>query len=98
MFAGEEMSRSGLISTRLVMAILVMTILLAPAARAQDGLRPPVGGVITPADAMIFYLAHGPEGACGQNCSVWIAAEGIVEWGTFKRLVAFAARLGEPKT
>src|ERR1700731_849325 len=82
----------------IVMTILVVAILLAPAARAQDGLRPPVGGVITPADAMIFYLAHGPEGACGQNCSVWIAAEGIVEWGTFKRLVAFAARLGEPKT
>ena len=69
----------------IVMAILVMAILLAPAARAQDGLRPPVGGVISPADAMIFYLARGPEGACGPNCSEWIAAEGIVEWDTFKR-------------
>src|ERR1700724_445039 len=91
------MSRSGLISTRFVMTILVVAILLAPAARAQDGLRPPVGGVITPADAMIFYLAHGPEGACGQKCSGWVAAEGIVEWDTFKRLFAFAARLGERK-
>src|SRR5580692_2301998 len=91
------MSRSGVISTRFVMTILVMAILLAPAARAQDGLRPPVGGVISPADAMIFYLAQGPDGACGQNCSEWIAAEGIVEWDTFKRLFAFAARLGERK-
>src|SRR5580704_8519123 len=91
------MSRSRLISTRFAMAIVVMAILLAPTARAQDGLRPPVGGVISPADAMIFYLAHGAEGACGQNCSEWIAAEGIVEWDTFKRLFAFAARLGERK-
>jgi hypothetical protein len=97
MFAGEKMSRSGLISALFVMTILVMAMLLAPAARAQDGLRPPVGGVVSPADAMIFYLAHGPDGACGQNCSEWIAAEGIVEWDTFKRLFAFAARLGERK-
>jgi hypothetical protein len=42
-------------------------------------------------------LARGRDGACGQNCSEWIAAEGIVEWDTFKRLFAFAARLGERK-
>lgn len=81
----------------LVMAILVVTMLLAPAARAQDAARPPVGGVISPADAMIFYLARGPDGACGPNCSEWMAAEGVVEWDTFKRLFAFAARLGERK-
>jgi hypothetical protein len=91
------MSRSSVINALIVMAILVMAMLLAPAARAQDGLRPPVGGVISPADAMIFYPAHGAEGACGQNCSEWIAAEGIVEWDTFKRLFAFAARFGERK-
>src|ERR1700722_13063863 len=91
------MSRSGFINTFFVMAILVMAILLAPAARAQDGLRPPVGGVISPADAMIFYLARGPEGACGPNCSEWIAAEGIVEWDTFKRLFAFLQHLGDRK-
>ena len=76
----------------IVMTILVMAILLAPAARAQDGLRPPVGGVISPADAMIFYLAHGAEGACGQNCSEWIAAEGTVQWDTHKRLIAILDR------
>ena len=91
------MSRSGLISTLFVMAILVMAILLAPPARSQDATRPPVGGVISPADAMIFYLAHGQDGVCGPNCSEWIAAEGVVEWDTFKRLFAFAARLGERK-
>src|SRR4029077_2448098 len=64
---------------------------------ATAGCRRPLGGVTPPADAMIFYLAHGAEGACGQNCPEWIAAEGIVEWDTFKRLLAFAGRLGERK-
>ena len=91
------MSRSGRISTLIVMTMLVMAILLAPPARSQDAARAPVGGVISPPDAMIFYLAHGGEGACGPNCSEWIAAEGVVEWDTFKRLFAFAARLGERK-
>jgi len=96
------MSRSGRISTLIVMPILAVTIsvmaaLLAPAARSQDAARPPAGGVISPADAMIFYLAHGPDGVCGPNCSEWIAAEGVVEWDTFKRLFAFAGRLGERK-
>jgi hypothetical protein len=91
------MPRSGLISTLIVMAILVVSIFLAPATRGQDGLRPPVGGVISPADAMIFYLARGQDGACGPDCSEWIAAEGVVEWDTFKRLFAFAGRLGERK-
>jgi hypothetical protein len=91
------MPPSGFISTLFVMAIVVMAISLAPPARPQDAARPPVGGVISPADAMIFYLARGQDGACGPNCSEWIAAEGVVEWDTFKRLFAFAARLGERK-
>jgi hypothetical protein len=91
------MSRSGLISTLIVMTILVMAMLLAPPARSQDAAPPPVGGVISPPDAMIFYLAHGRDGTCGPNCSEWIAAEGVVEWDTFKRLFAFAARLGDER-
>jgi hypothetical protein len=91
------MSRSGLISTLFVMAVVVTAISLAPPSRSEDAARPLVGGVISPADAMIFYLARGREGACGPNCSEWIAAEGVVEWDTFKRLFAFAARLGERK-
>jgi hypothetical protein len=62
-----------------------------------DAARPPVGGVVSPEGAMIFYLAHGPEGACGPNCSEWIAAEGVVEWDTFKRLFAFMDPLGQRK-
>src|SRR6201996_4853270 len=41
---------------------------------------------------MIFYVVHGAPGACGQGCSDWIAAEGTVQWDTFKRLIAILDR------
>lgn len=86
------MQRPGLVS-----ALGFVAILLALPARAQDTARPPVGGVSSPQGAMIFYQAHGPEGSCGPGCSEWIAAEGIVEWDTFKRLFALVQRLGSRK-
>ena len=86
------MARLGLAGT----LVVVSALLLAPA-RAQDTARPPVGGVSSPQGAMIFYQAHGPEGACGPGCSDWIAAEGVVEWDTFKRLFALVQRLGDRK-
>ena len=61
-------------------------------AQAQTPQRPPVGGFGSPADAMIFYVAHGAPGACGQGCSDWIAAEGTVQWDTHKRLIAILDR------
>jgi hypothetical protein len=85
------MSRSSLTSASIILT------LFATCARAQDDAPPPVGGVTSPQGAMIFYTAHGQDGACGTNCSDWIAAEGIVEWDTFKRLFAFLDRLGERK-
>jgi hypothetical protein len=54
---------------------------------AQMPQRPPVGGIGSPPDAMIFYLAHGAADACGPGCSDWIAAEGTVQWDTHKRLI-----------
>jgi hypothetical protein len=59
---------------------------------AQTPQRPPIGGFGSPPDAMIFYIAHGAPGACGQGCSEWIAAEGTVQWDTFKRLLAILDR------
>lgn len=59
---------------------------IASAASAQTA-RPPVGGFGSAPDAMIFYVAHGAEGACGAGCSDWIAAEGTVQWDTYKRLI-----------
>ena len=86
------MVRSSLLNTLVIIAIL----LVSPA-RAEDAALPPVGGVSSPPGAMIFYLAHGQDGACGPNCSEWIAAEGVVEWDTFKRLFAFIERFGGRK-
>jgi hypothetical protein len=62
-----------------------LLLLMAPAASAQAP-RPPVGGIGSPADAMIFYVAHGAPEACGPGCADWIAAEGTVQWDTHKRL------------
>ena len=65
---------------------------MAAAAQAQTPQRPPVGGIGSPPDAMIFYVAKGPAGACGEGCSEWIAAEGTVQWDTHKRLIAILDR------
>jgi hypothetical protein len=64
----------------------------AGSAQAQIPQRPPVGGFGSPADAMIFYVAHGAPGACGEGCSDWIAAEGTIQWDTHKRLIAILDR------
>jgi hypothetical protein len=69
---------------------LAVAALLAAAigsASAQTTARPPAGGVASAPDAMIFYVAHGNDGACGPGCSDWIAAEGTVQWDTYKRLI-----------
>lgn len=60
--------------------------LLAGSAAFAQAPRPPVGGIGSPPDAMIFYVAHGAPDACGPGCSTWIAAEGTVQWDTHKRL------------
>ena len=64
----------------------------ADCAQAQDPHRPAVGGIGSPVNAMIFYVAHGADGACGNGCSEWIAAEGTVQWDTHKRLIAILDR------
>jgi hypothetical protein len=64
----------------------------AGCAEAQDPHRPAVGGIGSPVNAMIFYVAHGADGACGEGCSEWIAAESTVQWDTHKRLIAILDR------
>ncbi len=54
--------------------------------------RPAVGGIGSSPDAMIFYVAHGAQNACGPGCSDWIAAEGAVQWDTHKRLFSILDR------
>jgi hypothetical protein len=70
--------------------LLGIALLAVGAAQAQT--RPPVGGVNSSPGAMIFYVAHGAPDACGPGCSDWIAAEGSVQWDTYKRLLAILDR------
>jgi hypothetical protein len=73
----------------LPLAALAFTV---SAASAQTTARPPIGGVNSSPNAMIFYIAHGADGACGPGCADWIAAEGAVQWDTYKRLIAILDR------
>lgn len=82
---------------RTVLFGALAALVVAAAAPAQTPQRPPVGGIGSPPDAMIFYLARGAPGACGPDCSEWIAAEGAVQWDTFKRLLAILDRQGGRK-
>ena len=70
----------------------LISFVVATFAAAQTGQRQPIGGVGSLPDAMIFYVSHGAPGACGPGCSEWIAAEGIVQWDTHKRLIAILDR------
>jgi hypothetical protein len=70
----------------------LMAVAAAGFAQAQTPQRPPVGGIGSPPDAVIFYVARGAAGACGPGCSEWIAAEGTVQWDTHKRLFAILDR------
>jgi hypothetical protein len=82
----------GALSVRIARLGGLATLLAAGLAGAQPLQRPPVGGIGSPPDAMIFYVAHGTAGACGPGCSDWIAAEGTVQWDTHKRLIAILDR------
>jgi len=71
---------------------MLTSLVLAGLAEAQTPPRASVGGVASPPDAMIFYAAHGAAGACGPGCSEWLAAEGTVQWDSYKRLLAILDR------
>jgi hypothetical protein len=85
-------ARMGAWSGRAIILSGLVSFMAAGFATAQTTLRPAVGGFGSPPDAMIFYVAHGAAGACGQGCSDWIAAEGTVQWDTHKRLIAILDR------
>ncbi|WP_338827273.1 hypothetical protein [Bradyrhizobium sp. 27S5] len=71
---------------------ILLGIALLAAGLAQAQTRPPIGGIGSAPDAMIFYVAHGGPDACGPGCSEWIAAEGVIQFDTFKRLIAILDR------
>ncbi len=80
------------VSVRIAVFVALIGLVAACLAQAQTPQRPPVGGISSPPDAMIFYVAHGTAGSCGQGCSDWIAAEGTVQWDTHKRLISILDR------
>ena len=82
----------GLFSFRMMRFGGFMTLAAVGLAQAQTQQRPPIGGIGSPPDSMIFYVAHGAAGTCGPGCSDWIAAEGTVQWDTHKRLIAILDR------
>lgn len=75
------------LSTRIAILGGLISLIAVGFAHAQAPQRPAVGGIGSPPDAMIFYVARGAVGACGPGCSEWIAAEGTVQWDTHKRLI-----------
>jgi len=82
----------GACSARTFLLSGLIAIITADLAMGQTTERPPVGGVGSPPDAMIFYIAHGAADACGRGCSDWIAAEGTVQFDTNRRLMAILDR------
>src|SRR5450631_1734031 len=82
----------GALALRTAIFGALMSFFATGLALAQTAQRPAIGGIGSPPDAMIFYVAHGPAGACGPGCSEWIAAEGTVQWDTHKRLIAILDR------
>lgn len=79
-------------SVRIVVFSGLTALVAAGVAQAQTPQRPPVGGIGSPPNAMIFYVARGASGTCGPGCSEWIAAEGTVQWDPHKRLLAILDR------
>jgi len=84
-------------SVRAVITGALISCFAGGLATAQTMQRPPIGDYGSPPDAMIFYVARGAAGACGQGCSEWIAAEGTVQWDTHKRLIAILDRQNDRK-
>src|SRR3954462_6331069 len=88
--AGKRTGRQSMSLIRTIIVSGVLALVATIAAQAQQ--RPPIGLYGSPPDAMIFYVAHGPADSCGPGCSDWIAAEGAVQWDSYKRLIAILDR------
>ena len=83
----------GILSVRAAIFGGLISVVATALAQAQNPQCPPNGGGGgPPSSAMIFYVAHGAAGACGKGCAEWIAAEGTIQWDTYKRLIAILDR------
>ena len=61
--------------------------LVAVGVQAQTPQRPAIGGIGSPPDAMIFYVARGAAGACGRVARIGSPPKVIAQWDTHKRLI-----------
>ncbi|HVG51983.1 MAG TPA: hypothetical protein VM867_10150 [Xanthobacteraceae bacterium] len=84
----------------------VLTVLLAAAvgaiagsahAQATPPKPQPTRNHVAPLTPLSIYIASGDEGACGDGCSEWIAAEGAFDPGSAARLRRFLDKLGDRK-
>jgi hypothetical protein len=87
------LARSGLI---VMLAVGGSKIALSQTKPAGEA-RPAVGGVVSLPDAALIYPAQGAPGACGENCSNWLAAEGTVHWDGHTRFTAGLDRFADRK-
>src|SRR5262249_56006746 len=55
--------------------------------RPEGDRAPAPGGVVSLPDALSIYSAHGVSGACGENCSHWLAAGGTGPWDGHQRIL-----------
>ena len=65
--------------------------------QTRPGGDPAPGQIGSLPDAVLIYPAHGASGACGENCSHWLAAEGAVQWDGYKRVIAGLDRFPDRK-
>jgi hypothetical protein len=87
------LARSGLIA---MLAIGGSKIALSETKPSGEA-RPAVGGVVSLPDAALIYPAQGAPGACGEDCSNWLAAEGTVHWDGNTRFTAGLDRFADRK-
>jgi len=82
-----------MIALRQVLLICAAVLTAAPAPAAPARQQAPDIYASIRRQPMIFYVAKGQPGACGPNCSEWIAAEGMIDPDAGKRLRDFVGSL-----
>ena len=77
-----------------LLRLLMMAAIVVASGRvaAQPPTSSPIAEFGAIPNAMVFYVAHGAPDACGRGCADWIAAEGSIQFDTFKRLIAILDR------
>ena len=73
-------------------AIAIVCICAATAADAQVRRESDVHARLAK-EPLTIFLASGPENACGEGCSNWIAVDGQFDKGSAKRFATFVQRL-----